>query len=132
MTHDTSIICIQVHSYYTGNRCYFIINMVYGETGRYPLYINVFARMVSFWAKLKLAHRYNIVNILYKCFCTLFTTNSDIAQNPWFECIQNSFNTCGLSNVFYDYDIVNENWINKISVRNCSLVTPPLWCEYAK
>lgn len=45
MTHDTSIISIQVHSYYTGNQCYFIITMVYGEIGRYPLYINVFARM---------------------------------------------------------------------------------------
>jgi hypothetical protein len=40
--------------------------MVYGETGRFPLYIYVYTRMISYWAKLTSGNENKIVHILYK------------------------------------------------------------------
>jgi hypothetical protein len=42
--------------------------MVYGETGRYPVYINtcIYSRMISYWAKLFTCSENKIVTILYR------------------------------------------------------------------
>ena len=40
--------------------------MVYGETGRFQIYVNVYSRMISHWAKLLSGCDNKIVNVLYK------------------------------------------------------------------
>ena len=40
--------------------------MVYGETGRFPLYISIYCRMISHWAKLLSGPSSKIVCTLYK------------------------------------------------------------------
>lgn len=69
----------------------------YGKTGRYPLYINVLTRMVSYWTKLRSAHEDKIVNVLYNYLYTLFIMWN--VKNPWFECIWNIL-TCVDYNIF--------------------------------
>jgi hypothetical protein len=40
--------------------------MVYGETGRYPLYVTVYTRMISYWGRLFLNPNNKIVCSLYR------------------------------------------------------------------
>ena len=59
--------------------------MVYGETGRFPLSVNIYTRMVSYWAKLFTGPENKIVHILYKYL--LSQCNNDFSKNPWIDCI---------------------------------------------
>lgn len=59
--------------------------MVYGETGRFPLSVNIYTRMVSYWAKLFTGPENKIVHILYKYL--LNQCNNDFSKNPWIDCI---------------------------------------------
>ena len=60
--------------------------MVYGETGRFPLYISVYCRKISYWAKLLSGPEIKIAYVLYKY---LYNLHSDrLLTNPWLDCIQ--------------------------------------------
>lgn len=83
--------------------------MVYGETGRFPIYVNVYSRMISYWAKLSTGCDNKIVNVLYKFLYTQY--NNDTVKNPWFECIHRVLNICGFSNIWHQQKHVNEKWI---------------------
>lgn len=87
--------------------------MVYGETGRFPLYVIVFTRMVSYWCKLISSTNTSITNILYRYL--LIQTENTTSSNPWIDCIRHIFNSCGLSNVWHSQfsNIVNQKWVSK-------------------
>lgn len=83
--------------------------MVYGETGRFPLSVNIYTRMVSYWAKLFTGPENKIVHILYKYLLNQY--NNDFSKNPWIDCIHSIFNKCGFSNIWNEQCTVNVNWI---------------------
>lgn len=60
--------------------------MVYGETGRFPLSVIVFTRMVSYWCKLISRTNSSITNILYRHL--LNQTENTTSTNPWIDCIR--------------------------------------------
>ena len=72
--------------------------MVYGETGRFPLYISIYCRMISYWAKLFSGPENKIVYTMYKYLFKQYSDDS--VNNPWLQCIQTIFNSCGLSYVW--------------------------------
>ena len=74
--------------------------MVYGETGRFPLYVTVYTRMICYWNKLLLSPENKIVCILYKYLYEKVCKES--YQNAWLSCIRNIFNSCGYSNIWND------------------------------
>lgn len=88
--------------------------MVYGETGRFPLSVIVFTRMVSYWCKLisNTCTNTSIINILYRYL--LNQTENTTSTNPWIDCIRHVFNSCGLSNVWHSQflNIVNQKWVS--------------------
>ena len=53
-------------------------NGIYGELGRYPLYINRYCRVVKFWCKI-LSSENNVVNSVYK----LLLNDSNRGLNNW-------------------------------------------------
>jgi hypothetical protein len=71
--------------------------MVYGETGRFPIYINVYSRMISYWVKLLSGDGLEIVNVLYRFLYTQYCNKT--FKNHWFECIKKKLNRYGLSYV---------------------------------
>ena len=72
--------------------------MVYGETDRFPLYISIYCRMISHWAKLLPGPSSKIVSTLYKFMYKLYC-DGDV-RNPWMCCIEKILNTCGLSYIY--------------------------------
>ena len=83
--------------------------MVYGESGRFPLHITVYGRMISYWAKLFSGPEPKISNILYKYYLNQYC--NDIIKNPWIDCIKRILDTCGFSNIWFQQDVVNVSWI---------------------
>ena len=43
--------------------------MIYGETGRYPLFITTYVKCITYWIKLTRSPGTRICNKLLKCFC---------------------------------------------------------------
>ncbi|XP_056016752.1 uncharacterized protein LOC130053469 [Ostrea edulis] len=86
--------------------------MVYGETGRFPIYINVYSRMISYWATLLQGCDFKIVNVLHKFLHTQYLNGT--VKNPWFECIQRILSMCGLSNIWNQQKNINGKWITNI------------------
>ena len=87
--------------------------MVYGETGRYPLYVTIFTRMVSYWAKLVNGTDNKLSKIIYMYVRKLSDKGKMI--DPWISFLQSIFDKCGLSNIWIDHGTQNFNsmWIKK-------------------
>lgn len=62
--------------------------MVYGETGRFPLHITIFTRMISFWANIINSSENKLSKIIYMYVRILFDKGQIL--NPW---------PCSLKNV---------------------------------
>jgi hypothetical protein len=74
--------------------------MVYGETGRFPLYISIYCRMITYLAKLFSCQENKIVYVLYKHLHKLHCDG--ILSNPWLDCIQKILNMSGVSNIWQE------------------------------
>ena len=77
--------------------------MIYCETGRFPMNVNVYSRMISYWVKLSSGCDNKIVNVLY-IFVIQFLNAT--VKNPWFECIQKFLDIFG---VFFQIYRNNKN-----------------------
>lgn len=55
--------------------------IVYGETGRYPLIIFIKVRIITYWAKLLLAHDCKLTHIMCRYFYKCFSEGS--FMHPW-------------------------------------------------
>lgn len=86
--------------------------MVYGETGRFPLCINVYTRMISYWSKLFTNSESKIVSVLYKFLVLQYQRGN--MSNSWIVGVKNILDMCGFSNIWYEQDIVNVKWISTI------------------
>ena len=90
--------------------------MIYGETGRFPLYINVFTRMTTYWSKMFTCTEDKIVNIVYKYMYNQLSNDGIKCQ--WIECIQKILNNCGLSFIWNGQGVVNAKWLSAIVNQN--------------
>ena len=91
--------------------------MVYGETGRFPLYISLYCRMISHWAKLLSGPSSKIVCTLYKFMFKLYC-DGDV-RNPWMCCIEKILNTCGLSYIWQNHvSNMNVKWLKCVIKQN--------------
>jgi hypothetical protein len=88
--------------------------MVYGEHGRFPLYVYVYTRMISYWAKLTSGNENKIVHILYKYPYTQYGNGE--FKNPWLAFINKILDTCGFFNIWNEQGIitVNETWLTSV------------------
>jgi hypothetical protein len=81
---------------------------VYGELGRYPLYINRYVRIVKFWFKIISSSNIIITTIVNSCMSDI-----NIGYTNWFANVRSLLEKYG----FFDV------WLNPLSVnQNCFIV----------
>jgi hypothetical protein len=72
--------------------------MVYGELGRYPMYIDIKIRTLCCWARLIVGKQTKYFNIWYK-LCRQLNENHNM-QLSWILFVKQIFNECGFSNIW--------------------------------
>ncbi len=88
---------------------------VYGELGRYPLYINRYIKIIKFWFKI-LNNENIIMQIVYKQ--ALHDCNK--GYNNWVTNVKNMLNNYGFGYVFENPNVVQVN--SFVSEFKCRLV----------
>lgn len=81
--------------------------MVYGETGRFPLYIIIFTRMITSWVNLIYSNENKLSKIIYLYVRRLFDKGE--VFNPWMCFLKNILDNCGLSNIWCDIESLQFN-----------------------
>jgi hypothetical protein len=87
--------------------------MVRGETGCYPMYIDMTVRVLNYWIKLaQNENNTSISNILYKFMLAELNSNGYI--HPWLSFVKDTLNELGMSFVFdRQATDVNPLWFKK-------------------
>lgn len=81
--------------------------LIYGDLGRYPLYINIKIRMLCFWSRLLETDK--LSSKIYKLLYSLYT---DGYSEPLFvKSVAKFFDDIGLSFIFNNQMPVNPKWI---------------------
>ena len=80
--------------------------MIYGELGRYPLYIEVYTRMIKYWAKINTSYDNKLVLKMYR-FCKFI--NEDI---NWCTKVKEILFMCGFYDIWNNDVPVNPDWIS--------------------
>jgi hypothetical protein len=84
--------------------------MIYGELGRFPLYIDIKTRVISYWCKLFTGKASKLPAISYKLLHSFFC-NGNISA-PWVNFVKYILDNCGLSNVWTFQNInFNTEWV---------------------
>ena len=84
--------------------------MIYGELGRFPLYIDIKTRVISYWCKLLTGKASKLSAISYKHLHSFFC-NGNISA-PWVKFAKDILDNCGLSNVWTFQNInFNTEWV---------------------
>ena len=88
--------------------------MVYGETGRFPLSVIIYSRIVSYWCKLLNSTDKKISCILYQYL--IANSQYEIVKNPWIDCVHRIFDSCGLSHIWNEqfYYHLNQDWVTAV------------------
>ena len=84
--------------------------MVYGETGRFPLFITAETRVVSFWHSLH--HRRDNLSCLLLSLITAMH-NNNLSSCKWFDKVHSIVNRCGLT-----YLLTNPAMISKTQIKD--------------
>ncbi len=84
--------------------------MVYGESGRHPLSLDVKHRMVSFWAKLVTGNESKLSSVIYSLAYKLYS--NDQIKIPWLVDVHNTLNNCGFSNIWDVQAVPSQRWCN--------------------
>ena len=70
--------------------------MVYGETGVYPIYIDIYCRMISFWATLVSGPPAKLSYVVYRTAYSLYTfENNSSNKFKWFQTVKYILCSCG-------------------------------------
>jgi hypothetical protein len=84
--------------------------MIYGELARFPLYIDIQTRVISYWCKLLTGKASKLSAISYKLLHSFFC-NRNISA-PWVKFVKDILDNCGLSNVWtFQNTNFNDEWV---------------------
>ncbi len=83
---------------------------VYGELGRYPLDIEIKARMIKFWSKL-ITNNYNLSSQMYKF---LYRCHVNGHSNKWINHIENILVSNGLGNYWLGQEVPSVDYFAAI------------------
>jgi hypothetical protein len=82
---------------------------IYGELGRYPLYINRYVRIIKFWCKL-----INTDNIILRKIYELSLSDCYKGKKNWVSNVKEMLNMYGLSEYFFENNIVDSKSFPKL------------------
>jgi hypothetical protein len=83
--------------------------MIYGELGRYPLYIDIKQRMVSYWTKLITGKQSKICSVVYRLMYHLCNTQN--ANFYWLNSVKTILDECGFSYIWETQIFISEVWL---------------------
>ena len=83
-------------------------NMVYGELGRYPIFIQAKSRLIGYWARLIEDKENKLSRIMYNCLFNMY--NSGVYKSPWISQVKQILDNCGLSYIWLSQEC-NTNWL---------------------
>ena len=84
--------------------------MVYGETGVFPLYIDIQCRVISYWAKLVTCDILKLSGTMYRIMFSLFKNERNV-KFCWIKNVKEILNNCGMSNISETHSFPNEKWL---------------------
>ena len=76
--------------------------MIYGETGKLPITLEINKRMISYWIKVSEDKESKFSNIVYRLMLKLHNPITGIYNFPWFNKIYEILESCNFSNLFRD------------------------------
>ena len=85
--------------------------MVYGELGQYPLYIDIYSRIISFWTKLGENGKNEILWALYRHISHLHEGNK--IKSKWYEHVKQQIFSNGFGNIWALQNEVNGKWFTQ-------------------
>lgn len=96
--------------------------MVYGETGRFPLYITIYTRMVGFGATMILCHENKLCKCMYMYLFNCYTRSRGEMNNTcnWLFCIKKKKHLykCDLSYIWHQQNAIDVKWLESIVNQN--------------
>ena len=72
--------------------------MLYGETGKMPIRLQINKRIIAYWCKIILDKDNKLISILYKNL--LYKYNNGTYKSLWLDNVKNILDKCGLSYVW--------------------------------
>ena len=84
--------------------------IVYGETGVFPLYIDIQCRVISYWAKLVTCDILKLFGTVYRIMFSLFKNERNV-KFCWIKNVKEVLNNCGMSNIWETHSFPNEKWL---------------------
>jgi len=79
--------------------------MIYGETCRMPLELQIKSRVLCYWARLFNSKDDKISNVLYRTILSLHVSTIIVSQ--WISYVNNTLNELGLSYYFESQHVDN-------------------------
>ena len=85
--------------------------IIYGEFGIYPLEIDIFTRMISFWTRLITSENYKLSSDMYWVLYTHDIHNN--VRSKWIGIIKTILIECGLSGIWDQQRVENPKWLKE-------------------
>ena len=83
--------------------------MVYGETGVYPIYVDIYCRMISFWATLVSGPPAKLSFVVYRTACSPYTFETNSSNKfKWFQTVKDILCSFGFSGIWYNHSFPNK------------------------
>ena len=85
--------------------------MVYGETGVFPLYIDIQCRVISFWAKLVTSNLLKLSTSLYNVCLSLYRHSDQNQRFKWIKNVRDILYNCGFNAIWDSQTFPNTKWL---------------------
>ena len=87
--------------------------MVYGETGTFPIKLDIYRRMISFWTKLTDLESNKLSSYMYTIMYSHYLFSPNTGQNKflWLKKIKNILIECGFSGIWDNQSYPNAKWL---------------------
>ena len=90
--------------------------IVYGETGVFPIYIDIYNRCINYWAKIASQDNNKISFCVYSCLKNKYigvqTPSVRKINFAWIHNIQTILISCGLSGIWQSHIFPNQKWLS--------------------
>ncbi|MCW4346540.1 MAG: reverse transcriptase domain-containing protein [Candidatus Thiodiazotropha endolucinida] len=85
--------------------------MVYGETGVFPIFIDIECRVIAFWAKLVTPNTWKLSSLMYDIIHSLYKFNDIGNKFKWLTYVKEILTKCGMSGIWETQQFPNAKWL---------------------
>ena len=83
--------------------------IIYGEFGIFPIKIDIYTRMITFWGKLVETQNSKLSSLVYKIVFSMY--NHSNFNSDWIGSIRNILIECGLPYILDSQEVFSINWL---------------------